>query len=193
MHVLAGEVVGVFAHVERADENRAGRFQPLDQRGVALGRRIRAVDLRAGDGRQSGDVEQVLHREGHAGERAELLLPRRRGVDRLGAGARALGGDGGEGVEHRIALADARERILDHGERARLARGNRRGDLARRRPGRVGGHGSGRKDGRGLGIVRQFKFGDQRRVLERDVEIGLHRRLPLRPSPAAPARARTRR
>ena len=39
MHVLAGEVVGVFAHVERADQHGAGRFQPLDQRGVARGRR----------------------------------------------------------------------------------------------------------------------------------------------------------
>ena len=35
MHVLAGEVVGVFAHVERADQHRAGGFHPLDQRGVA--------------------------------------------------------------------------------------------------------------------------------------------------------------
>ena len=35
MDVLAGEVVGVFAHVERADQNRAGRLQPLDQRRVA--------------------------------------------------------------------------------------------------------------------------------------------------------------
>ena len=32
MHVLAGEVVGVFAHVERADQHGAGRFHPLDQR-----------------------------------------------------------------------------------------------------------------------------------------------------------------
>ncbi len=35
MDVLAGEVVGVFAHVERADQDRAGRLQPLDQRCVA--------------------------------------------------------------------------------------------------------------------------------------------------------------
>ena len=41
MHVLAGEVVGVFAHVERADQHGAGRLQPLDQRGVARGRRVR--------------------------------------------------------------------------------------------------------------------------------------------------------
>ena len=39
MHVLAGEVVGVFAHVERADQHRAGRLQPLDQRRVARRRR----------------------------------------------------------------------------------------------------------------------------------------------------------
>ena len=34
--VLAGEVVGVFAHVERADQHRAGRFEPRDQRRIAL-------------------------------------------------------------------------------------------------------------------------------------------------------------
>ena len=39
VHVLAGEVVGVFAHVERADQHRAGRFEPRDQRRVARGRR----------------------------------------------------------------------------------------------------------------------------------------------------------
>ena len=32
MDVLAGEVVGVFAHVERADQHGAGGFEPLDQR-----------------------------------------------------------------------------------------------------------------------------------------------------------------
>ncbi len=36
MDVLAGEVVGVFAHVERADQHGAGRLHALDQRGVAL-------------------------------------------------------------------------------------------------------------------------------------------------------------
>ena len=35
MDVLAGEVVGVFAHVERADEDGAGGFEPLDQGRVA--------------------------------------------------------------------------------------------------------------------------------------------------------------
>ena len=34
--VLAGEVVGVLAHVERADQHGAGRLQPRDQRRVAV-------------------------------------------------------------------------------------------------------------------------------------------------------------
>ena len=39
MDVLAGEVVGVFAHVERADQHRAGGFHPLDQGRIARRRR----------------------------------------------------------------------------------------------------------------------------------------------------------
>jgi hypothetical protein len=35
MHVLAGEIIGVFAHVERADQHGAGRLHALDQRGIA--------------------------------------------------------------------------------------------------------------------------------------------------------------
>ena len=35
--VFAGEVVGVFAHVERADQHGAGGFQPFDQRRIARG------------------------------------------------------------------------------------------------------------------------------------------------------------
>ncbi len=107
MDVLAGEVVGVFAHVERADQDGAGGFQPLDQRRVARRRRQVAVDLGAGERRQAGDVEQILDRERHAGERAERLAPRARGVDRFGAQQRALFGDRGEGIENRVALADA--------------------------------------------------------------------------------------
>jgi hypothetical protein len=43
--VFAGEVIGIFAHIQRADQNGAGRFEPLDQYGVARGRRRVAVDL----------------------------------------------------------------------------------------------------------------------------------------------------
>ena len=53
VHVLAGEVVGVLAHVERADEDGAGSLQPRDQRGVGGGGRAVAVDLGAGQRRQA--------------------------------------------------------------------------------------------------------------------------------------------
>ena len=36
MDVLAGEVIGVFAHVQRAHKDGAGRFKPGDQRAVTL-------------------------------------------------------------------------------------------------------------------------------------------------------------
>ena len=39
VRVLAGEVIGVFAHVERADENGAGRLQPLHQGRIVGSRR----------------------------------------------------------------------------------------------------------------------------------------------------------
>jgi hypothetical protein len=43
--VLSGEVVGVFAHVERAEEDRAGFLESRDERRVVLGRRTLAIDL----------------------------------------------------------------------------------------------------------------------------------------------------
>ena len=48
---------------------------------AAAGRAL-AVDARPGAGRQAGDVEEVLHREGHAGERPERPAGGARGVDR---------------------------------------------------------------------------------------------------------------
>ena len=98
MDVFAGEVVGVFAHVERADQHRAGRFHALDQRGVARRWFEVAVDLRSGAGGKTLDVEQVLHRERHAGKRADLFAGGDRSIDCAGRGARAIGGDVGKGI-----------------------------------------------------------------------------------------------
>ena len=104
--VLAGEVIGVFAHVQCADQDRAGGFKSRDQRCVGGSRRMLAVDLRAGERRQAGDVDQVLHRERHAGERSRRICH--------GTRAGAFGGDGGKGVQHRVAAGNARERLFDH-------------------------------------------------------------------------------
>ena len=81
MNILAGEVVGVFAHIERADQHSAGRLQPLDQSGIARRRRKVAIDLRSGAGRQPLHIEQVLDRERHPGERADVFSGRDRGID----------------------------------------------------------------------------------------------------------------
>ena len=69
MGILAGKVVGVLAHVERADADRAGGLEPLHQRGIARRRRMLAVDLAAGAGDDTLEVEQILDGEGHAGKR----------------------------------------------------------------------------------------------------------------------------
>ena len=94
--VLAGEVVGVFAHVERADQDRAGGLEPLDQRLVMHGGRKLAVDLRARARRQALYVEQVFHREWHARERPERFARRARLVDRARLLFSALGRHVGE-------------------------------------------------------------------------------------------------
>ena len=82
VHILAGEVVGVFAHVERADQNGAGGLKTLDQCRIASGRRKIAVYFRAGHRRQTGNVEQVLHRKRHAGKRRQRFAARPRVVQR---------------------------------------------------------------------------------------------------------------
>ena len=106
VHVLAGEIVGIFAHVERADQNGAGGFETFDQSRVASGGRRRAIDFRSGQGRHIPDVEQVLDGERHAGKRTERfagrsgeirILARRRApalrvidVKELSSGSRSL-------------------------------------------------------------------------------------------------------
>jgi hypothetical protein len=125
MPVHAGEVVGVLAHVERADQHGVGCFEATDHDGVARGRRIVAVDLRAGARRQPGDVDQVLDRERHAGERPERRAARALGVDPIGGRAGALGQHIGERIDPRVERGDARKRRVDRVACARCAVGDR--------------------------------------------------------------------
>src|SRR5581483_7299472 len=57
------------------------------------------------------DIEQILHRERHAGQRTECLA--RRGIECLGALARALRRDGGKGIQLLVECPDPCERSLD--------------------------------------------------------------------------------
>src|SRR5580658_5469852 len=128
--VFAGEIVGVFTHVERADQDGTGGFQPLDQSGVTGGRRRGAVDLRSGERREAGDVEQVLDRERNAGERSERFAAPARLVERARTIERTLFGRYGESVEQRIAVADASNRRFGDLDGASAAVSDRGGDLS---------------------------------------------------------------
>ena len=128
VNVAAGEIVSVFAHVERADQNAARSFETRDHCRVRLGRRVVAVDLGAGSGRQPFDIEQVLHSEGRASKRAQVLSAHAGRIDGVSLGERALRGHLGEGAERAVSGFDAVEGLLRDLAGAHRARSDRRGD-----------------------------------------------------------------
>jgi hypothetical protein len=117
VHILAGEVVGVFAHIERADQDGAGSFHALDQGGVARRRLEVAIDLRSGAGGKPLHIEQVLDRERHAGKRPGIFPGGNNGIDAARLGTRAIRGDIGECIQDRIVLGDSRQRRFGDGKR----------------------------------------------------------------------------
>ena len=121
VRVLPGEVIGVFAHVERADEDGVGAFEARNQGRIPAGRRPLAVDLRAGACRQTLDVEQILDGERRAGEWPKAFAASARGVDRLGLRERARRSHIGERAERAVARFDARERRFGYFAGARRA------------------------------------------------------------------------
>jgi hypothetical protein len=126
---------GVLVHVERAETDGAGRREPLDHHGVPNGRWAASVDARACDGRQTRYVEQVLDRVGDARERPRISPGGAGGVDRGSLGQRSLARDGGEGVDRRVAGADAVERVARDGDGARRSAAHERGGLQKTQPG----------------------------------------------------------
>ena len=170
VHVLAGEVVGVFTHVERAEQYGAGRFQALDQRLVVRGRgKSRLIFEPARVGRPVTS-NRFFTANGTPASGHRLALRTRR-IDRAGALHRALRQHVSERVEHRIARRNARERILDNGNRRDAPLRDRRGDLAGlAQP--LSNSTLGFEDRRGLGIVRQLLLSHERGKFECDLEIG---------------------
>ena len=63
------------------------------------------IDLRSGERREARDVEEVLHRKGHARQRTRLPARGDRGVHGVGIAQRALGQDSREAVDPGIAGA----------------------------------------------------------------------------------------
>jgi hypothetical protein len=112
--VLAGEVIGVFAHVQRAHEDRALRFHVGDERRVRLGWGVVAVDARACQRDLACDVVEVLHREESARQRAAIFAPCMARIESRSLRTRTLRSDAGEGAQRGIMGRDARQRRLDH-------------------------------------------------------------------------------
>ena len=159
VHVLAGEVVGVLAHVERADQHGAGRLQPRDQRRVGRrpAARSRLILEPASVGRPATS-NRFLTANGTPAS-GPSGLPRARGrIDRRAPWrARARASTAVKALSSRVALGDARQRRLDDADGA--------GPCRRRRPRRsrplspTHPIGSGLEHRRRLGLVRQLELG----------------------------------
>jgi hypothetical protein len=57
MDVLTRKIIGVFAHIQGAEENCARTFEPLDEGGVPASGWIGTVDLRSGESGKPSDIE----------------------------------------------------------------------------------------------------------------------------------------
>src|SRR4051812_22549956 len=73
------------------------------------------MDLRASLGRDVREVEQILDRERHTGERAWIATGLNGGIDLCGSSQRAFGCDVGESVDVVVAFGDVRKRHFDNG------------------------------------------------------------------------------
>jgi hypothetical protein len=83
-----------FGHIGFGDDHRAGGTQPLHRDGVGRGgRRLFGEDLRAGAGRLTRDIEQILDAHKRAVERAEAGAARGADIGRIGRGAGVVGID----------------------------------------------------------------------------------------------------
>ena len=110
--------VGELVRVQLAEHDRARRPEPLDGERVARGRRgvLEHEGMRRRDG--SGDVDDVLDRDGDTPERALGVRRRRESVC---LGERLLGPDGDVRIDVAVELLDAIEVALDGLARGELS------------------------------------------------------------------------
>ena len=103
VRVLAREVVGEFAHVERADQNGAGCLEARNKRRVSFaGARSRLILEPARVGSPSTS-NRFLTANGAPASGPRLVPRARARVDRVGLGKRARGRHVGEGAERAVA------------------------------------------------------------------------------------------
>ena len=137
--VFAGEIIGVFAHVESAHEHRAGRFEPLiSGESCPAGLRSRLIFDPATVGRPATSNRFLTANGTPASGPSRSPFLRAASIAAARC-QRALLGDGGEGVERAVLCGDARERARDHVARAHLAVMDGIGDRVGGRPGEIHG------------------------------------------------------
>jgi hypothetical protein len=114
MRISAGKIIGVFAHIERAEQHRAGSLHPRDERRILLRGRMIAIDFGPGTRDQAIHVKQVLDREGNTGKRRQGLALRARCINGIGAGKRSVGGDISIGIQLAITARDGCQMLFCH-------------------------------------------------------------------------------
>ena len=136
MRVFGGEPVRVLVHVQRADEHRSGITHCMNHFGICASWRIVAVDLRARERGQPGDVKEVLDREWHTRKRPRIATGRYLCVDSFRVLACLLVQDMGEGVVSPVCARDSGQSIVNDRGRTRTSgphRGGDRGGIVPRR------------------------------------------------------------
>ena len=100
--VFSSEIVGVFAHVETADEYGAGRLEPTHKATVAVCRQIVVVDLRTSARDDAGDVDEVLDRKRDAGQWTDIFARGDAGIEIARSRNRPVHEHVREGVDLRV-------------------------------------------------------------------------------------------
>ena len=99
--IVADAAVAEFRHIGLADDDGAGRLEPLDH-DVVLVRHEVAIERRPHDRQDILGGDEVLDADRHAGQRAGVFAGRDLGVDGGGRRARHIGRRRAEGVDVRF-------------------------------------------------------------------------------------------
>ncbi len=110
MGVFGHKAIGEFVHVRRANRDGSGRFEAGDNGGVACSGRIRGEDLRAGQGREPGNVKEILRGKRNPSERARVAAIGNESVNGVSVAERLGFKNVREAVQFRVAGANGFER-----------------------------------------------------------------------------------
>ena len=119
---------GALGERELAQDYRAGRPQPRDDRAVGVGCEV-AAHHRAAPRRDAGRVAEVLHRHRDAVQRAAVVARGDRGLGGLGLGEGGGGGEGDVGLEGGVEPLDAVELRPRHVHGREFAGGDARREI----------------------------------------------------------------